>query len=134
MTLHTLLGEMDEAVATGTRALEMSGRLGDLRLRILTTSYLEQAQYYRGEYERVVELATEVLAVLPVEWVHELFGMVAPASVYARSWLVISLAELGRFREAAEHAAEEAAAEMKLMDEAAGCRRPDDAELEETAR
>jgi len=106
MTLHTLLGELDEAVATGTRALEMAGRLGDLRLRILTTSYLEQAQYYRGEYERVVELATDALAVLPADWVYEHFGMVAPASVYARSWLVISLAELGRFGEAAEHAAE----------------------------
>jgi len=106
MTLHTLLGELDEAVATGTRALEMAGRLGDLRLRILTTSYLEQAQYYRGEYGRVVELATDALAVLPADWVYEHFGMVAPASVYARSWLVISLAELGRFGEAAEHAAE----------------------------
>jgi len=106
MTLHTLLGELDEAVATGSRALEMAGRLGDLRLRIPTTSYLEQAQYYRGEYERVVELATEALAALPADWVYEHFGMVAPASVYARSWLVISLAELGRFAEAAEHAAE----------------------------
>ncbi|HEU4342093.1 MAG TPA: AAA family ATPase, partial [Candidatus Binatia bacterium] len=106
MTLHTLLGELDEAVATGTRALEMAGRLGDLRLRILTTSYLEQAQYYRGEYERVVELATDALAVLPADWIYEHFGMVAPASVYARSWLVISLAELGRFAEAAEHSAE----------------------------
>jgi class 3 adenylate cyclase/tetratricopeptide (TPR) repeat protein len=106
MTLHTLLGELDEAVATGTRALEMAGRLGDLRLRILTTSYLEQAQYYRGEYERVVELATDSLAVLPAGWVYEHFGMVAPASIYARSWLVISLAELGRFEEAAAHAAE----------------------------
>ena len=48
-TLHTLLGNMDGAVATGPRALEVAGRLGDLRLRILTTSYLEQAQYYRGE-------------------------------------------------------------------------------------
>jgi tetratricopeptide (TPR) repeat protein len=105
MTLHTLLGELDEAVATGTRALEMAGRLGDLRLRILTTSYLEQAQYYRGEHERVVELATDALAVLPPDWIYEHFGMVAPASVYARSWLVISLAELGRFSEAAEHAA-----------------------------
>jgi class 3 adenylate cyclase/tetratricopeptide (TPR) repeat protein len=106
MTLHTLLGEMEEAVATGTRALEMAGRLGDLRLRIPTTSYLEQAQYYRGEYERVVELATDALAVLPADWVYEHFGMVAPASVYARAWLVISLAELGRFGEAAAHAAE----------------------------
>jgi len=106
MTLHTLLGELEEAVATGTRALEMAERLGDLRLRILTTSYLEQAQYYRGEYERVVDLATDTLAVLPADWVYEHFGMVAPASVYARSWLVISLAELGRFGEAAEQAAE----------------------------
>jgi tetratricopeptide (TPR) repeat protein len=106
MTLHTLLGELDEAVAIGTRALEMAGRLGDLRLRILTTSYLEQAQYYRGEYQRVVELATDALAVLPADWIYEHFGMVAPASVYARSWLVISLAELGTFGEAAEHAAE----------------------------
>jgi tetratricopeptide (TPR) repeat protein len=106
MTLHTLLGEFDEALVTGTRALEMAGRLSDLRLRILTTSYLEQAQYYRGEYERVVELATDALAVLPADWVYEHFGMVAPASVYARSWLVISLAEIGRFEEAAEYSAE----------------------------
>jgi tetratricopeptide (TPR) repeat protein len=32
--------------------------------------------------------------------------MITPASVYARIWLVHSLAELGRFRESAEHAAE----------------------------
>jgi len=106
MTLHTLLGETNEAVATGTRALEMAGRLGDLRLRIITTSYLEQAQYYRGEYARVADLAKDALAVLPADWVYEHFGMVAPASIYARSWLVISLAELGEFSEAAEPAAE----------------------------
>jgi class 3 adenylate cyclase/tetratricopeptide (TPR) repeat protein len=106
MTLHTLLGEFDEALMTGTRALEMAERLGDVRLRIFTSSYLEQAQYYRGEYERVVELATSALAILPADWVYEHFGMVAPASVYARSWLVISLAELGRFGEAAARAAE----------------------------
>ena len=106
MTLHTLLGETNEAVATGTRALEMAGRLGDLRLRILTTSYLEQAQYYRGEYARVADLAKDALAALPADWVYEHFGMVAPASVYARSWLVISLAELGEFSEAAEPATE----------------------------
>jgi tetratricopeptide (TPR) repeat protein len=91
---------------TGTRALEMAESLGDVRLRIFTSSYLEQAQYYRGEYARVVELATDALAALPADWVYEHFGMVAPASVYARSWLVISLAELGRFGEAAAHAAE----------------------------
>ena len=65
---HSLLGELDEALVTGTRALEIAGRLGDLRLRILTTIYLEQAHYYRGDYERVVELATDNLAALPADW------------------------------------------------------------------
>ena len=82
---HSLLGELDEALATGTRALEIAGRLGDLRLRILTTSYLEQAHYYRGEYERAVELATDNLAALPADWVYEYLGSTAPPSVYDRS-------------------------------------------------
>ena len=46
--IHSLLGELDEALVTGTRALEIAGRLGDLRLRILTTTYLEQAHYLPG--------------------------------------------------------------------------------------
>ncbi|PYN92576.1 MAG: hypothetical protein DMD89_27165, partial [Candidatus Rokuibacteriota bacterium] len=103
---HSQLGEQDEALVTGTRALEIAGRLGDLRLRILTTTYLEQAHYFRGEYERVVELAAENLAALPADWVYEYFGNAAPASVFDRHWLVRSLAELGRFTEAAEYEAE----------------------------
>ena len=99
---HTTLGEMDEALVTGTRALQIAERLLDLKLRILTTSYLEQAHYHLGDYERVVELATDNLAVLPAEWVYEYLGVSAPASVYDRHWLVMSLAQLGRFAEAAE--------------------------------
>ena len=106
MTIHSLLGELDESLVTGTRALEIAERLGDVRLSIPVTTYLEQAHYYRGEYKRVVELATDALAVLPADWAYEYFGMIAPASVYARSWLVISLAELGRFGEAAAYGAE----------------------------
>ena len=47
----------------------------------MTTTYLEQTHYYRGEYERVVELATDNLAALPADWVHEHFGSIVPASV-----------------------------------------------------
>ena len=54
----------------------------------------------------MVELATDNLAALPADWVYEYFGIAAPASVYDRSWLVMSLAELGRFAEAAEYEAE----------------------------
>ncbi|MDO8476257.1 MAG: tetratricopeptide repeat protein [Candidatus Rokubacteria bacterium] len=104
--VHLQLGELDEALVTGTRALEIAGRLGDLRLRILATSFLEQAHYFRSEYERVVELATDNLAALPADWVYEYFGLAAPISVYDRCWLVMSLAQLGRFAEAAEHETE----------------------------
>ena len=91
---------------TGTRALEVAGRLGDLPLRILTTTFLEQVHYFRGEYERVVELATDNLAAVPADRLDEQFGPAAPASFYDRYWLVRGLFELGRFAEAAQHAAE----------------------------
>ena len=105
-TVQSTLGELDEALATGTRALQIAGRLGDLRLRIVATSHLEQAKYYRGEYEHVVELAIDNLAAMPADWVHEYFGMAAPPSVFGRAWLIMSLAELGRFAEAARYEAE----------------------------
>jgi tetratricopeptide (TPR) repeat protein len=104
--VHQLLGELDEALVTGTRALEIAGRLGDLRLRILATTYLEQVHYHRGEYERVVELATDNLAALPADWVYEYLGTSAPISVYDRCNLVMSLAQLGRFAEATKYEAE----------------------------
>jgi tetratricopeptide (TPR) repeat protein len=99
-TAHNNLGELDEALITGARALEIAGRLGDLRLRLVTTTYLEQAHFFRGDYDRVIELATENLAALPTDWIYESFGNVAPASVYDRCWLVHTLARLGRFTEA----------------------------------
>jgi tetratricopeptide (TPR) repeat protein len=105
-TIQSQHGELDEALVSGTRALEIARRFGDVRLRILTTTYLELVHYYRGEYERVVELATDNLAALPADWVYEDFGSTAPASVFDRHWLVLSLAQLGRFAEAAEYEAE----------------------------
>jgi tetratricopeptide (TPR) repeat protein len=105
--IHSQLGELDEGLAYGGRALEIAGRLGDLRLRILAASFLEQAHFFRGEYKRAVELATENLEALPADWVSEhVLGAAAPASVYDRHWLVLSLAYLGRFDEAAPYEAE----------------------------
>jgi tetratricopeptide (TPR) repeat protein len=103
---YSLLGELDEALVTGTRALEVAGRLGDVTLRIPATTYLEQTHYFRGEFERVVELATENMAALPADRVSELFGIGAPPSIYDRSWQVMSLAQLGRFVEANKFAAD----------------------------
>jgi tetratricopeptide (TPR) repeat protein len=104
--IHSLLGEMDQAMVTGARAAATAERLGDARLRILTTSYLQHMHYIRAEYDRVIELATYNLAALPADWVYEYFGIGAPPSVFDRGWLVMSLAQLGRFTEAGEPAAE----------------------------
>jgi len=105
-TVLSTLNELDEARLTGTRALEIARRIGDLRLGIVSTSCLEQAHYYRGDYERVVEIAKENLATLPSEWGSEYFGLAVPVSVFGRGWLIMSLAELGRFAEAARYEAE----------------------------
>jgi class 3 adenylate cyclase/tetratricopeptide (TPR) repeat protein len=104
--IYSLLEETDEALVTGTRAVAVAARLGNLRLRILATTYLAQTYYIRGEYKRVIELATDNLTALPGDWVREFFGINAPPSVFDRTWLILGLAQLGRFAQAAEHEAE----------------------------
>jgi class 3 adenylate cyclase/DNA-binding SARP family transcriptional activator len=105
-TVHSLFGELDEALASGTRALTIAARLSNLQLRIVATTYLEQTHYFRGEHERVVALATDNLAALPPDRVSDYFGVATPPSIHDRCFLMMSLAELGRFGEAAEPEAE----------------------------
>ena len=100
---HSLAGDLDEALLSGTRALKLADQLNDLRLKIPTTTHLEQAHYWRGDDERVIELASNNLAALPSEWGHEYFGLAAAPSVWDRCWLAMSLAQLGRLSEASEY-------------------------------
>jgi tetratricopeptide (TPR) repeat protein len=104
--VHSLLGELDEALMAGSRALEIAGRLGDVRLRILITTQIEQAHYLRGEYERVVELAAGNLAAMPADSPFETLGGALPISIYDRYRMLQSLTELGRFAAAAMYEAE----------------------------
>ena len=106
MSMHATVGQMEEALALGTRALAIARRLGDLRFQILTTTYLEQAYSFRGDHQRVVELAAANLAALPANSVYDHFGTAMPVSIFDRCWQFRSLAELGRFAEATECAAE----------------------------
>jgi hypothetical protein len=74
---------------------------------ILAPTYLAQVHFYRGDFERAVELAADSLAACPADWVHEPFGYSPiPISVYCRLWMVHSLAELGRLGETAPYEAE----------------------------
>jgi class 3 adenylate cyclase/tetratricopeptide (TPR) repeat protein len=105
-TVHSQLGEMDEALLKGTRALEIAQRLRDLRLCIPAVACLAQVHYYRADHERVVGLVSDGLAAFPADLMQEDFGMPAPASVLTRYWLVMSLTDLGRFSDAAGFATE----------------------------
>jgi tetratricopeptide (TPR) repeat protein len=100
------LGQLDEAAAVGARSAEIARRSGNPRLSVMTGSTLAEPFYLRGDYEHAVETAGGSLAALPSEATHEYFGMAVPPSVFARGWLVMSLAALGRFNEAARHATE----------------------------
>jgi class 3 adenylate cyclase/tetratricopeptide (TPR) repeat protein len=105
-TAYASVDELDEALAAGSRSLEIANRLGDSRIRLVANSYMAQVYCYRGEYERVVEITTNNLAALPAEWAKEHFGMAVPVSMFDRGWLIMSLAELGRFTEAAKYESE----------------------------
>jgi len=106
-TTHTNLGQFDEALRRGTSALEIADRVGDLRLRILTRTYLAEAHAQRGDYTRALELTSGTLAALPSHSATEQFdaGAALPAAIYNRLLRTVSLAALGRFTEAAEPAA-----------------------------
>jgi class 3 adenylate cyclase/tetratricopeptide (TPR) repeat protein len=103
--VHTLLGELDRARAAGHRALTSARALGDVDLMVRTTTSLEQAHYFMGEYAEVVTLATGNVAVMATSH-HRHGGSGARASVFDRHFMIIGLAELGRFREAAEQVPE----------------------------
>jgi class 3 adenylate cyclase/tetratricopeptide (TPR) repeat protein len=103
---NSMLGELDQAIELGARAIQIAERIGDFSLRIFATTYLEQAHHYRGDYLRVVELATDNIAASPGEWIYESLAILAPPSIWDRCWLVMSLAALGRFAEAMTYEAE----------------------------
>jgi predicted ATPase/DNA-binding SARP family transcriptional activator len=103
---HMQFDELDEARASGARALAIARSQRDLDLQILTMTYLAEANYFGGEYERAAELATDNLAALPAGRIYERFGNASPVSVYDRNWLISSLAELGRFQEATRYSDE----------------------------
>src|SRR5262249_57389366 len=49
---HSMLGDLDAALAAGSRALEIAELLRGFRLRIVSTTTLQPTHYYRGDYKR----------------------------------------------------------------------------------
>jgi tetratricopeptide (TPR) repeat protein len=103
---HLNLGQYEEALAAGARGLEIANRSEDLKLRLLTTTYLVVSHHGLGNYQRAVELGTDNIRALPSDWMREHLGNAAFISVHDRWGVCNCLAQLGRFEEGIEHAQE----------------------------
>jgi tetratricopeptide (TPR) repeat protein len=96
-----IMGEPDQAVAFGERALALALALGDLPLQVMATFVLGSAYHGLGEYRRALDCFSRSVASLTGELIRERFGMAGLPAVMARTWLVSCLADLGEFAEGA---------------------------------
>jgi len=99
-------GDLDDALVSGVRALEIAKKREDLLLQLYAASGLVEVHYYRGELSRAIELGREVLAALPPDWALRSFGGAVPVSIFTRLNLIYSLSRLGRFSVAAVYEVE----------------------------
>ncbi|SKC81180.1 Tetratricopeptide repeat-containing protein [Burkholderia sp. CF099] len=96
------LGDLVGAVEAGERALVLAERRSDPDAKAWAAMMLARSRYGRGDYERAMGHARQALDLL-----HEGHGLgphedyVKFTRVNGRIWLVLCLAELGRFDEAA---------------------------------
>ena len=70
-TVLSSLDELDEALVTGKRALEIAQRLGDLRLRIVTTAISSRRITIAASTSTWSKSPPTNLAALPADWVQE---------------------------------------------------------------
>jgi DNA-binding NtrC family response regulator/tetratricopeptide (TPR) repeat protein len=99
--------DYDRAIASGERALAIAEAVGDFDLQVGTQCLLGQAYFFTGDYGRARDIFRGNVACLEGDLLHEHFGLPVPASVYSRTWLVASLAELGTFAEGIDRSDEE---------------------------
>ncbi len=101
-----LTGESEEAVACGEAALNYADELGDFSLQVLARMVFGHACHALGDYGRAVQVLGGNVELLEGPIVRERFGSAGLPAVLSRAYMVLSLADLGRFEEAAATGAE----------------------------
>jgi tetratricopeptide (TPR) repeat protein len=109
---NTLLwmGDNDRALASGQRACALATACGDIPLLMLANMRLGHDYYILGDYQRALDLLRQAVEALTGESSRVPFGdRVGPASpvpVLSRTFLLWSLAEVGKFTEGVAHGEE----------------------------
>jgi tetratricopeptide (TPR) repeat protein len=94
------MGNSEEAVTYGERALAIATELGDFPLQVLANQRLGAACDAVGDYHRAVQLLRRNIASLSGELIRERFGAGSLPAVMSRLYMVFSLTFLGEFAEA----------------------------------
>jgi tetratricopeptide (TPR) repeat protein len=90
---------LDQALASGQRALAIAMDLGEMGLTVTARHYLGFAYRSLGNYPQAIECFQKNVACLHGALLQECFGLPGLASVLSRCNLIVSLAECGDFAE-----------------------------------
>ena len=96
-----LLAQHERALAAARRGRAVAAELGDVTLGIVTDMYAGRAHLQLGDYARAINTLTGVVAALTGDRAHDHLDLPTLPSVLARSQLVESFVEIGRFDESA---------------------------------
>ncbi len=100
------MGDHERAAEFGQRGLDLAKGLDDVALSVQASSRLGWIYYVLGAHGRAIDLLTQSLAPLEGDLSAQRLGMPTLPSVMSRTYLTWSLAELGKFSEAAARAEE----------------------------
>jgi class 3 adenylate cyclase/tetratricopeptide (TPR) repeat protein len=95
--LHSVQGDMAEAVIPARRAADIAAAIGDRALAIETRIALGQAYCFGGEARRAIEVLTPDLDYLTHELRHERFGQISTRSAMALMHLTNAHETVGEF-------------------------------------
>jgi class 3 adenylate cyclase/tetratricopeptide (TPR) repeat protein len=95
VNIHTVLGEPQQAVAASQRALTIATHLRDRALESATSVYLGEAYVALGDYRRAINCAMQNVTSLQTDLGRPRVDMML--SLFSRSWLMWSYAQLGEF-------------------------------------
>jgi tetratricopeptide (TPR) repeat protein len=94
-----LMGDQDRAMTASQQALAIAAAHNMAALQDEATTHLGQAYYTRGEYRHALALLRPSVARLQGDWLRARLRAGSQVPVFARTVLVLCLAEVGAFHE-----------------------------------
>jgi tetratricopeptide (TPR) repeat protein len=94
-----LVGDPDQAIASSQRACTLADALGDVALQIGARFHLGVAYRAAGDYHQAIDCLRNSVASLEDKPLQERFGLIGPAAVQSRVFLILALAKVGMFTE-----------------------------------